>query len=207
MDPLLGKALLGAGLGGLGGAFGSDPGALHTFVGGTGETGIEGGGPISVDPGDLLAQGFGQLGTMRNAFADRLAQGTEMGPASIVQTPAYAYGGALPAPLGITVSDPGFLQRPGIELAGYSPVGPGGSGLGDPSGFPSGWNEDDSTPGGGGGGDNPPRDPRTTRQMLRPLSPLGGGASPEAAMLRFADAANILRLKQGRPLQAPGGFA
>lgn len=100
-----------------------------------------------VDPAQLLFftnQGAARLG---QALTEVAEQPFQFGPASIVQSPPFFFGGDLPFPIGLTASDPGFLPTPGKilndpfnSLGGFEGAG-GGEGGGEGGGGRDGEND------------------------------------------------------------------
>lgn len=210
------KILLGGGLGALGGALSQDPSELTSFINQTGGTGSGFRGRFTVDPGDLLARAMVRTSTFEDALRSQAAFPTDLGPAAMIQTPAFSFGGALPAPIGISVTDPGFLQRPGLLTGRVSDAGMGSGGGG------GGGNGGNGGGGGGGADDSfPPfvKDPpgggfNPFAKFMGGLAnvPGGfGGAGLSTAMptgggelQQFLDAINMLQLGRGRPIVQGG---
>ena len=221
-----GKLALGAGAGALSGALSEDPDKLTSFINQFGTSGISGQN-VSVDPGNSLATGLDLAGRGFSALNTLAAQPVDLGPASIAQTPAFAFGGALPAPLGFTVSDPGFKKPSGVDLGRGTLVDPNSNPPNRPDPlFPFGKPDNrTSTLGGdgsGGGGTSGPTGgltqpigntkPQTAQQSFLPQTGAGGILSPQGqqgAQGGFGSVADIVGL--GPALQSrfglPGGGA
>jgi hypothetical protein len=122
------KLALGAAAGAMGGALSEDPDKLTSFIGQTGQSQIPGGGTMSVDPGDSMATGLDLSNRGFRALSELASTPVDLGPQSMVQTPGFAFGGSLPAPLGFTVTDPGWRTGPRVDFSTGSTVGPQGPG-------------------------------------------------------------------------------
>lgn len=120
-----------AGLGALGGAL--SPGQdqqVSSFEGMSRPRTTTQGAPISIDPGTQLARAFEEAERLQHAMFQRATQPATFGPASIVQSPQFLFGGDLPFPVGQTGVDPGFSPRPGLDISGFNDNGGGGNGGG-----------------------------------------------------------------------------
>ena len=176
LENLLPK-LLGGGIGAASGALSDDPTLLSSFVDATQDPNLPGVPSLSVDPGSLLAQGVGRNDILFNAQADLARQGTQLGPAALIQPGLSVGGGILPfTPTGLGVEDVGFTQRQGLDFGPLGGPTSGGEHVGLPGpGGGGGFGGGGSPPGGGGppGGGPPGGGPPGGGQPPTGLPPTG----------------------------------
>lgn len=220
------KVLLGGGLGALGGALSDDPAQLTSFIGQTGNSGVrvnpdgtftsDPNAQRTIDPGDLLAFGLGKIDQLFPQFEEIANSPIRLGPSAAIQQVPQIAGGALPFPVGISVSDPA-LSDPSqlVPFSERSPLG----GIADNAVIGRGRTPParDTPPGGTPPGGFPPSSPPTTGKPppdrfaavqadpMAQTSSMFGLPTPRGEFDKFLDAMNMLSIGQSKPI-VPGGL-